>query len=104
MAVYVDRARNPFRGMLMCHMVADTLDELHAMAAAIGMPRRAYQPRSFPHYDVPLDRRSLALGLGAVEVDRRGIVTIMRRLRADPAFMAAARAAEVDHRCEARSS
>jgi hypothetical protein len=98
MPIYVDQARNPFRGMLMCHMVADTLDELHAMAAAIGMPRRAYQPRSFPHYDVPLDRRARALALGAIEVDRRGIVAVMRRLRADPAFMTAARAAEADHR------
>lgn len=90
MPVYVDQARNPFRGMLMCHMVADTMDELHAMAAAIGMPRRAYQPRSFPHYDVPLDRRAYAVALGAVEVDRRGIVAVMRRLRADPAFLASA--------------
>lgn len=98
MPIYVDQARNPFRGMLMCHMVADTLDELHAMAAAIGMPRRAYQPRSFPHYDVPLDRRARALALGAVEVDRRGIVAVMRRLRADPAFLAAAGAAEEAHR------
>lgn len=98
MAVYVDNARNPFRGFLMCHMLGDTLDELHAMAAAIGMPRRAYQPSSFPHYDVPQDRRELAVARGAVEVDRRGIVRVMRRLRADAAFMASAAAALEEHR------
>lgn len=98
MAVYVDNARNPFRGFLMCHMLADTLDELHAMATAIGMPRRAYQPLSFPHYDVPQERRLLAVTHGALEVDRRGIVLVMRRLRADAAFMTSAYAALEEHR------
>ena len=93
MSVYVDDARLPFRGMLMCHMLADSLDELHAMAAAIGMQRRWFQPVSFPHYDLDLERRGAAVALGAVEVDRRGIVRVMRRLRADPVFMAAAREA-----------
>lgn len=81
MAVYVDRARNPFGRMVMCHMIADTLDELHVMAAAIGMRREWFQPRSFPHYDVSRTRRATAVMLGAVEVDRRELVTIIRRLR-----------------------
>lgn len=89
MAVYVDDARNPFRGHLMCHMIADTLDELHAMADAIGMERRWFQPRSFPHYDLPQAQRRAALDHGAIPVDRRGIVHVMRRLRADPTYDAA---------------
>lgn len=59
-------------------MVADTLEELHAMAAGIGMKRAWFQPRSFPHYDVSQERRRIALGLGAVEIDRRALARFMR--------------------------
>lgn len=93
MSVYVDQAQNPFRRMVMCHMVADTLGELHAMAESIGMRRAWFQPFSFPHYDLAKARRAEAVRLGAVEVDRQGIAGVMRRLRADPAFVAEWRAA-----------
>jgi hypothetical protein len=67
--------------MVMCHMVADSLDELHAMAEAIGMSRAWFQERSFPHYDVCLMRRAAALELGAQEIDRRELAMFMRRHR-----------------------
>lgn len=86
MAVYVDDARHPLGRMIMGHMLADSLEELHGMAASIGMERRWYQPLSFPHYDVSLQRRASALALGAMQVDRRGIVAVKRRLSLDPAF------------------
>ena len=39
--------------MKMCHMLADTLDELHAMADRIGVARRHFQTdSSAPHYDI----------------------------------------------------
>lgn len=81
MAVYVDNARNAFGRMIMCHMIADTLDELHAMARDIGMKREWFQPGSTPHYDVCLMRRERAVQAGAIEVGRREIVEIIRRLR-----------------------
>lgn len=87
MAVYVDDARHPLGRMLMGHMLADTLDELHAMAQAIGMRRMWFQPLSFPHYDVSMQRRAHAVMLGALQVDRRGIVQVKRRLSADAAFV-----------------
>jgi hypothetical protein len=81
LAVYVDFARIPFRDMEMCHMVADSLDELHAMANEIGMLRIWFQAKSFPHYDLSQPRRRAAVDLGAVEVDRRELVLVMRRWR-----------------------
>lgn len=81
MTVYVDRARNRFGRMVMCHMIADTEDELHVMATAIGMRCEWFQPRSFPHYDVSLTRRARAVALGAVEVNRRQLALLMRAMR-----------------------
>ena len=77
MSVYVDDYRGKFRRMICCHMMADTLDELHTMAEAIGMKREWFQhkgPGSLPHYDVCLTRRKRAIELGAIELpiaDRR---------------------------------
>ena len=82
MAVYVDQARIPYRGMVMSHMVADTLDELHAMASRVGMKREWFQPRSFPHYDLPEPRRAHAVELGAVEIGQRELGRFMRSRRA----------------------
>lgn len=83
MPVYVDFARIPFRDMQMCHMVADSLDELHHMADQIGMLRIWFQAKSFPHYDLSQPRRQSAVEFGAVEVDRRELVTVMRRWRSE---------------------
>jgi len=74
MSVYVDTARHPFKGYVMCHMVADSLEELHAMAAQIGMERRWFQapPKaSHPHYDIPEHKRACAIARGAQIVCQR---------------------------------
>ena len=80
MTVYVDNARNPFGRMIMCHMTADTLDELHAMATQLGL-RRWFQDHHYPHYDISLSKRKQAIELGAVEVDVRERVRQMREER-----------------------
>lgn len=83
MAVYVDHESNEYRGMKMCHMLADTLDELHAMADAIGLKRAWFQSHgSTPHYDICQAKRRLAIREGAVEIDRRQTVALIRSWRA----------------------
>lgn len=77
----MDRARNALGRMKMCHMLADTLEELHAMADAIGMKRAWFQAGSTPHYDVTQTRRELAVKLGAVEIGRAKLVELIRDWR-----------------------
>ena len=43
MTVYVDDAITLWRGQRWAHLMADTLDELHAMAARLSIPPRAFQ-------------------------------------------------------------
>lgn len=87
--VYVDSAFIPFRRMKMCHMIADTLEELHGMAEAVGMRREWFQVNaSFPHYDIAKSRRKRAIELGAVVLERRAYFGVVDKLRASPAFMA----------------
>lgn len=81
MAVYVDQARHPFRGMVMCHMLADSLEELHDMALLIGMKLEWFQPTSTPHYDLDVERRASALQHGAIEIGRKRTVEIIREWR-----------------------
>lgn len=82
MSVYIDRANLSFGRMQMCHMLADTLDELHAMADRVGLKRQWFQPASTPHYDVCQAKRRLALAAGAIEVSNRQLVSLIRKWRA----------------------
>lgn len=63
--VYVDSTEAKHRGMTMCHMIADTDDELHAMADLIGVARRWFQGN---HYDIAKSKRALAVKAGAREI------------------------------------
>jgi uncharacterized protein DUF4031 len=65
-----------FGRMKMSHMVADSLDELHAMADKIGVARKWFQNSatmnvSHDHYDISLSKRRLAVANGAIEIDVR---------------------------------
>lgn len=73
MTVYVDESIFKYGRMKMCHMWADTLEELHQMADKIGINRKWFQqpPKaSWEHYDICLQKKRQAIMLGAVSVDR----------------------------------
>ena len=73
MAVLVDEPIWPFRDRLWCHLVSDTsYDELHSLAAELGIPQRAFQG---DHYDLPADLRARAIALGAEPVTGRELIT-----------------------------
>lgn len=71
MTVYVDSMRANFGRYVMCHMIADSDDELHRMADTIGVARRWHQkpPKaSSSHYDIAMTKRAKAVMAGAVEI------------------------------------
>lgn len=75
MTVYVDDVELPYGRMLMCHMWADTLDELLEMADIIGVNRGWMQspPKaSWIHFDIAKAKKAIALENGAVLTDRLG--------------------------------
>lgn len=87
MSVYVDDAVHPWRGQRWAHLMADTLDELHAMAQRLGIPRRAFQNKtSGAHYDVTTELREQAIGLGAIAIsrhaDRELLKAVIQRAKA----------------------
>ncbi len=84
MAVYVDDAVHAWRGQRWAHLLADTLDELHAMAARLGIPRRAFQDKlSGAHYDVPAALRAEAIRLGTIPVSRHTHRALLKALIAN---------------------
>lgn len=75
--ILVDPPIWPWRGDRWAHLVSDeSYEELHAFAARLGIPRRAFQG---DHYDIPAHLRDVAISLGAEAVDSR---VLMRRLKA----------------------
>lgn len=66
-----------------CHLFTDgPLEELHTLAAGIGMKRSWFQADAdVGHYDLTPSKREAALGAGALEVDRRRAMEIWRATR-----------------------
>lgn len=84
MPVYVDNFRSQFGRMTMVHMVADSTQELLAMADKIGVARKWIQHAGTPkeHFDVCLTKRKLAVENGAREITCEEFVEIWNRKRA----------------------
>ncbi|RMI41837.1 DUF4031 domain-containing protein [Streptomyces triticirhizae] len=75
MTIFIDPPNWPGHGRMWSHLVSDeSFAELHAFAARLGSPRRAFDR---DHYDLPAERYAEAVALGAVEVDSRHLVRLL---------------------------
>ncbi|MCF2127537.1 DUF4031 domain-containing protein [Strepomyces sp. STD 3.1] len=75
MTVYIDPPTWPGHGRMWSHLVSDvSYAELHAFAATLGVPRRAFER---DHYDVPAQRYADAVSAGALEVSSREVVRLL---------------------------
>lgn len=74
--ILIDPPTWPGHGRLWSHLVSDeSYAELHAFAAALGVPRRGFER---DHYDVPAALYEEALAAGAVPVRPRELVARLR--------------------------
>lgn len=63
------------------HMTADTVEELHDFARALGLHRRYFQDRPrHPHYDLTEGMRAKAVRNGAKQLTTRDYVYTVRTL------------------------
>ncbi|WP_454919266.1 DUF4031 domain-containing protein [Xanthobacter sediminis] len=83
MTVYVDDMylypMGQFGRMKMSHMIADTEEELHALAARIGLVRQWYQG---DHYDVSMSLRAKAIAAGARAIPLKQLAAMASNRRA----------------------
>jgi hypothetical protein len=76
MSVYVDHIlscvpNKNWRWNHSAHLFADTVDELHAFAARIGLKRIWFQDGDyFPHYDLTVNKHTEAVAKGAILLSR----------------------------------
>lgn len=80
MTCHVDDGRHPLGRMRMAHLVADSTEELLAMADRIGVDRRHLQLAGTyrEHLDVCQAKRAAAIQAGAVPVTQRELVVLLR--------------------------
>jgi hypothetical protein len=88
MPVYIDNMNAPYGRMKMCHMIADTHEELMAMVKKIGVQKKWIQQEGLysEHFDISLAKKKMAIQCGAIEVDQKQLVlrTYMKLPENDP--------------------
>lgn len=71
-SVLIDPPRWPAYGRVFSHLVSDiSFAELHAFAAAQGLPERAFDR---DHYDVPRERYDALVAAGALPIETRALL------------------------------
>jgi hypothetical protein len=87
MSCYVDAIRSyPDAGLRFtefCHLLADTREELQAMADELGIPARFFQEHPWRwHHDLPAPLRERAVELGAVQLTVHEVGALLKRRKA----------------------
>lgn len=80
--IYVDDFFASYGRMKMCHLIADTDEELHALVDTIGVDRRHHQVTvSGSHYDIAKGKRALAIASGATPITHRQAAMMTKHRR-----------------------
>lgn len=84
--IYIDDFNAPFGRMTMCHMIADSTEELLLMADKIGVKRKWIQEKGTPreHFDICLSMKKKAIAYGAKEIGMRELASITSKRDAPP--------------------
>lgn len=87
MSVYVDPIRVCLRSKnwpysRAAHLFADTVEQLHAFAASLGLKRSWFQSKpGFPHYDVTEGMRWQAIRNGAIAITHSELIKMRKAKR-----------------------
>lgn len=84
MATYVDPAvfKKPNGRKSYCHMVADSLVELHAFAEKIGVKKHFFhKSATYAHYDITEAQREVAITAGAKPISSKELVGIAKEMK-----------------------
>lgn len=75
--LYIDPPNAAGHGRMWSHLASDTsYDELHAFAAALGVPERGFDG---DHYDVPAEWYDRVVAAGVVPVSSRDLIELLTR-------------------------
>lgn len=81
--IYVDKAKwkKPNGRVSYCHLVADSLDELHEFAKKINVGQHFFHSSAtLKHYDLSEKNREIAISNGALEISSKDLVRKARLL------------------------
>ena len=83
--IYIDSMNAKYRRMTMCHMLADSEEELLDMAKKIGVNTKWIQyPGTYKcHFDICNSKKVKALELGAIEITYSELKQLLRRKKND---------------------
>ena len=99
MAVFVDDAAIMYRSKPRFHLAADSVEELHAFCAKVGVNRCWFHNSiGHPHYDVTAAQREVAIAAGAepitfrelsyrTESGQRNLLRVLEQYKHDAEFV-----------------